>query len=93
MENGADETQLWEPLKLHAIDDLPHRFVRCLHRFYERVLPVNSPVSLTGHNDEVMVAGRAWAYNRVYSSELYSSLINEHRRDNNFIMFEATHIK
>lgn len=67
------------------------KMMRALLNFFARTRPVNAEISNLPAS--IYVASRAWAYNKVYSSKYYAEIIREHRRGNNYIMFEATHKK
>lgn len=94
--DGEAFLQLWEPFIRCSSDKLPkdiveQKFLGALRKFYLRVSNVD--VGIPSTIDELLVSGRAWAFNKVYRSLCYADRIREHRRGNTFVLFEATHRK
>lgn len=89
--------QLWSaPLLKHSLSHLPCsvssvKFLTALSRFYKRVISDNAtPIS---QSEDLLIAGRCWYSNVVYSSLLYRNYKNERRRGNHYIMFSVLHQK
>lgn len=94
----SDSPQLWSPLKECDSSSFPCNvtkvlFFQALSKFYSKIGSTNATMSILCEDPIILTAGRAWAYNTVYTSELYKSHISEYRRGNNHIMFQAIHIK
>ena len=95
-QHPTDMVQLWKPFVYCPMSGLPfdipeQKMMRALSSWFARTNPAG--VEVPDLPNVIYVASRAWAYNKVYSSKYYAQMINEHRRGNNFIMFETTHKK
>jgi hypothetical protein len=65
---------------------------KALLNYYRRAQCNGASIIGTGPSESVSVAGRAWAYNKVYALTFYKNHISEHRRGNNYIMFTASYM-
>ncbi|KAI8645127.1 hypothetical protein BD408DRAFT_412289 [Parasitella parasitica] len=98
--------QLWDPIFCSNLHDLPFKigkskFLSALRNFYLRSINVsfNDQMLVDGCVDPdveshgMMVLGcRVWENDKtIWKSQLYANEIKEHRRNNTFIMFKATH--
>jgi hypothetical protein len=95
---NADDPQLWAPFFERSIDSLPfgisaRDFSKALVKYYRRTEQNGANITGIGSLDSLSIAGRAWAYNKVYTSSLYKSHINEFRRGNNYVMITVSYIK
>jgi hypothetical protein len=91
------DPQLWAPFKDCSLDSLPvgvheRLFKKALLNYYRRTQYNGASIIGIGPSESVSVAGRAWAYNKVYTSTIYKNHISEHRRGNNYIMFTASYM-
>lgn len=88
-----DSPQLWSsPIAFFPTTKLPcqvthSKFENALRRFYSRT----SGIQFCASSEDILlrIAGRCWFRDNVYTSQLYSTHINEHRRGNNFIKFDV----
>jgi hypothetical protein len=93
----STDPQLWEPFKDYSIASLPvdvcdRQFKKALLHYYRRTEVNGGSIVGISSLNSLFVAGRAWAYNKVYTSALYKEHISERRRGNNYIMFTASHM-
>jgi hypothetical protein len=93
----ANDPQLWEPFQNCLVISLPvgvdsRLFSKALLKYYRRTEPNGASIVGIASLDSLYIAGRAWAYNNVYTSTLYKDHISEHRRGNNYIMFTASYV-
>lgn len=94
----GDNIQLWSPFFESSVDSLPfgvsfQHFSRALLKYYRRTEPNGTSITDLALLNSLSVAGRAWAYNKVYVSTLYKKHINEYRRGNNYVMITVSYIK
>lgn len=95
--NDNTTPQLWSPISQHPISSLPSsvspaKFQTALVKYHQK-FSTTVDLSPFFNNTTFTIAGRAWYNNYTYTSTLYKDHINETRRGNNFVMFEASHLK
>jgi hypothetical protein len=93
----AGDPQLWEPFQDCLVTSLPagvdcRFFLKALLKYYRRTEVNGASIVGIDSFDSIYIAGRAWAYNNVYTSTLYKNYISERRRGNNYIMFTASYL-
>lgn len=102
----TDSHQLWAPI-IHDFDlqsNINDNMIlfgqpvsndiilNCLVRYYVRSLPPGS-TTIDLENKSITIAARAWINYTTYSSSYMKKFINEHRRGNNYIMFNSNVLK
>jgi hypothetical protein len=92
--DNLSSPQLWStPLQKYSLSTLPCdvtsvQFKTALLKFYQRA---KSQDCSSSSYEDVLIAGRCWYNNFVYSSLLYRNYKNERRRGNHYIMFNVLH--
>lgn len=97
--NDITNAQLWEPFDNHSlnsvdmIENIPvTRIIKALKRYYGRSKSV--PFSrIIINQTKLIIAGRCWIENTVYSSVFDRKKKKESRRGNHFIMFNSSYIE
>ena len=95
--NDTTTPQLWSPISRHSVTSLPSsvsaaKFHTALVKYHQNFANTVD-ISLSFNNTTFTIAGRAWYNNCTYTSTLYKDHINETRRGNNYVMFEAAYLK
>ena len=89
--------QLWSPIAHFSPSSLPYNItprvfndalIKAIQKFY-----IASAAAISLNNSSVTVAGRAWYNDFIYTLTMYKEHINEYRRGNNYVMFNAAHLK
>ena len=96
-ESDDNTPQLWSPIAHFSPLSLPYNItprvfndalIKAIQKFY-----IASAAAISLNNSSVTVAGRAWYNDFIYTSTMYKEHINEYRRGNNYVMFNAAHLK